>query len=68
VARLWLHAARIELPHPDDGRALRVEAPPGHAWVRLLGGGDPAWPLARGTMRRTCVGPVSGGDAPEAPC
>jgi tRNA pseudouridine65 synthase len=38
VARLWLHAARIELPHPDDGRALRVDAPPGDAWMRLLDG------------------------------
>ncbi|MCX7227465.1 MAG: pseudouridine synthase [Burkholderiales bacterium] len=74
VARLWLHAARIELPHPDDGRALRVDAPPGDAWVRLLGGVERDGPgtsetdLERGTMRRTCVGPVSGGDAPEAPC
>ena len=59
VARLWLHAARIELPHPDGGRTLCVDAPPGHAWAGLL---------PRGTMRRTCVGPVSGGDVPETQC
>lgn len=36
VARLWLHAVAIELPHPDDRRVLRVQAVPGQAWARLL--------------------------------
>lgn len=35
VARLWLHAARLDLP-TFDGRALSViEAPPGPEWARL---------------------------------
>jgi len=38
VTRLWLHAASIELPHPDDGRPLHVAAPPGPHWTRLLEG------------------------------
>jgi tRNA pseudouridine65 synthase len=36
TARLWLHACRIELPHPDGG-LLAVDAPPGEGW-RPLGG------------------------------
>jgi tRNA pseudouridine65 synthase len=36
VTRLWLHAATLELPHPDDGRPLRIDAPPGPQWGRLL--------------------------------
>jgi tRNA pseudouridine65 synthase len=35
TARLWLHALSIELPHPDDGRVLDVQAPPGDAWAAL---------------------------------
>jgi hypothetical protein len=42
------HAARIELPHPDDGRALRVDAPPGDAWLRLPGGAERGPPVASG--------------------
>lgn len=44
VARLWLHAAAITLPHPDDGRALVVDAPAGSEWAPLLAGilHDPA--------------------------
>ncbi len=34
LARLWLHACAIELPHPDDGRSLRVEVAPGDEWER----------------------------------
>lgn len=34
-ARLWLHAARIELPHPDNGRRLSIECAPGPEWGRL---------------------------------
>lgn len=35
TARLWLHAAWIELPG-EGGAPLRVEAPPGPEWGRLL--------------------------------
>jgi hypothetical protein len=28
----------MTLPHPDDGRALIVEAPPDAAWAPLLAG------------------------------
>jgi tRNA pseudouridine65 synthase len=34
LARLWLHAWRIELPHPGGG-LLAVEAPPDAAWAAL---------------------------------
>lgn len=34
--RLGLHALRLELPHPADGRALRLEAPPPRAFLMLL--------------------------------
>jgi len=30
--RLWLHALRLELQHPLDGRTLAIEAPPDDAW------------------------------------
>lgn len=42
LARLWLHAEAITLPHPDDGLALTLEAPPGDEWQRLAAGGQPA--------------------------
>jgi tRNA pseudouridine65 synthase len=35
LSRLWLHAIELELPHPTDGRPLRVAAPPGQAWQQL---------------------------------
>jgi tRNA pseudouridine65 synthase len=38
LARLWLHAESITLPHPDDGRSLSVTAPPGGEWAPLLAG------------------------------
>jgi tRNA pseudouridine65 synthase len=31
--RLWLHAAAIMLPHPDDGRPVSVDAVPGPEWA-----------------------------------
>jgi len=36
--RLGLHALRLELPHPADGRALRLQADPPRAFTALLGG------------------------------
>lgn len=34
AGRLALHAATLEFPHPDDGRALRLAAPPaGRPWA-----------------------------------
>jgi len=30
--RLWLHALRLELPHPLGGEPLCLEAPPGEEW------------------------------------
>jgi len=35
VNRLWLHAWALTLPHPADGRPLRLEAPPGPEWQAL---------------------------------
>lgn len=35
LSRLWLHAIELELPHPADGRPLRLVAPPGRAWQQL---------------------------------
>lgn len=35
LARLWLHATELTLPHPDDGRPMRFEAPPGPEWQAL---------------------------------
>lgn len=37
-ARLGLHAQRLELRHPRDGRALVLEAPPPRAFLALLPG------------------------------
>lgn len=37
VSRLWLHAAELVLPHPDDGRLLVLQAPPGPEWLALKG-------------------------------
>jgi tRNA pseudouridine65 synthase len=39
TARLWLHAHSLTLPHPRDGSALTLEAPPAQEW-RVL----PSWP------------------------
>ena len=36
IARLWLHARALTLPHPDDGRPLTLQAPPGPEWQRWL--------------------------------
>ena len=36
VARLWLHATRLELPAGVLGGALRIEAPCGPEWAPLL--------------------------------
>ena len=38
-ARLWLHAARLELPATDGRAGVVVEAAPGEAWRPLLGPG-----------------------------
>ncbi len=38
AARLGLHALRLALPHPRDGRALVLEAPPPRAFLELLRG------------------------------
>ncbi len=35
VARLWLHAQSLIMPHPDSGQALLLEAAPGPEWARL---------------------------------
>ncbi len=35
VTRLWLHARSIIVPHPEDGRALSIDAPVGDEWDRL---------------------------------
>jgi tRNA pseudouridine65 synthase len=35
LARLWLHAEAITLPHPDDGQPLELQAEPGPEWQRL---------------------------------
>lgn len=32
MQRLWLHALRLELPHPVSGVPLRIEAPCNQAW------------------------------------
>ncbi|GAA4413594.1 pseudouridine synthase [Quisquiliibacterium transsilvanicum] len=32
LQRLWLHALRLEIEHPADGRMLRIEAPLGPEW------------------------------------
>ena len=33
LQRLWLHALRLELPHPLSGAPLRIEAPCDQAWA-----------------------------------
>jgi tRNA pseudouridine65 synthase len=35
VARLWLHASRLELPAVDGRPPVVIEAPPGPEWARL---------------------------------
>ena len=34
VQRLWLHAGRLELPHPATGQPLTIEGMPGDEWGR----------------------------------
>lgn len=34
VQRLWLHALRLELPHPATGQPLVIEGTPGDEWAR----------------------------------
>lgn len=34
-SRLWLHAATLELTHPETGERLMLRAPPGPEWQRL---------------------------------
>lgn len=36
IARLWLHALALDLPHPADGRPLALRAAPGPEWRRWL--------------------------------
>ena len=51
IARLWLHAAALQLPHPHSGEPLCIEAPCGPEWQALLA--VPGWhweaPLPRFT-------------------
>lgn len=67
--RLWLHAAAIELPHPDGGR-LAVDAATGEEWSRLVEapgrqrgsrGADapPAAPPVPGSARHESASPTS---------
>lgn len=44
-ARLWLHALRLRLPHPDGGAPVAIEAAPGSAWA-ALGEGWSRWRAA----------------------
>lgn len=41
LARLWLHARWLELPHPATGEPLRLHAPPGPEWQQLCN--CPGW-------------------------
>jgi 23S rRNA pseudouridine1911/1915/1917 synthase len=42
--RTWLHASRLSLPHPDDGREVVVAAPlPSDLTATLDALGDPEW-------------------------
>lgn len=36
LSRLWLHALELTLPHPADGRPLRLQAEPGFEWGHWL--------------------------------
>ncbi|MDT9000513.1 pseudouridine synthase [Paucibacter sp. APW11] len=38
LARLWLHALTLELPHPWRAETLRLRTPPGPEWAPLLQG------------------------------
>lgn len=40
VQRLWLHASKLQLPHPLTGRLLHIEAPVDADWAR--------WPVVDG--------------------
>lgn len=45
LARLWLHALRLELVHPTSGAPLAISAPPDATWSRWLDAsqaGEPA--------------------------
>lgn len=35
LARLWLHAQQLTVPHPDDDRPLTLCCPPGAEWASL---------------------------------
>lgn len=52
MARLWLHAMRLQLPHPATGAALDLAAPPGPEWARLAGQAGWVWddPAAQGVF------------------
>ncbi len=54
VARLWLHAQRLELPAFDGRSGLMIEAAPGAEWARLLPGaaGVQNRPAAEGEAQR----------------
>lgn len=41
LSRLWLHALRLSLPHPRDGRLLTLQAPPDAFWSTMLS--RPGW-------------------------
>ena len=43
LARLWLHAVALTLPHPDDQRPLWLQARPGAEWAGLLAGTELSW-------------------------
>jgi|688.fasta_scaffold72460_1 tRNA pseudouridine32 synthase/23S rRNA pseudouridine746 synthase len=52
-ARLALHAATLEFPHPDDGRVVRLAAPPaGSPWS------DFAAPIAAWFTSRSAAAPI----------
>ena len=36
LARLWLHALQLTVPHPADGRTITLRAEPGPEWGRWL--------------------------------
>lgn len=48
LARLWLHAARLQLPHPATGTPLDLAAPPGREWAVLTA--QPGWAWEAGTQ------------------
>lgn len=52
LGRLALHATRLELDHPGDGRRLVFESPCPRAFARVLRTGAAPSPSARGRPRR----------------